>query len=327
VDYVAYFSSLGPTYDNRIKPDVVAPGAGLMSALASRQNSNEKTCETTFKQGTSMATPAVAGAAALIRQYFIDKEGKFWTKACSPSSDMFCTAFTPSGMLLKALLLHSGEAMSLYHEGSSSKDVVLSGKGKPDVYQGYGRVQLSNVLPLPGLSDFQLTVRDMVDIQEKSAVSHYFKVTDPSQPLVITISWYDPPAVSGAAKALVNDLDLLLKLPDKKGTIYGNFKKKRDDVNNNERIVIQNPVKGKYKAIVKAKALPVGGHQRFAFVLTYGGKPLDTQEIAQFLEEKREQEQMEGVERASVTERVAFRVKTFIDQAFAHARNFFKGAE
>lgn len=253
-----------------------------MSAQASNQNSNEKTCDTTFKQGTSMASPAAAGAALLIRQYFQDKDKKFWTKACNPSDDLFCTAFTPTGMLLKALLIHSGESMSLYREGNSDKDVKLSNSGKPDVYQGYGRVQLSNILPLPGKTSFQLTVRDMVDIAEKSSVTHHFKVTDSLQPLVVTICWYDPPAVSGAAKALMHDLDLILKLPDGKGKILGNLESNRDTVNNVERIVIKNPDKGKYQAKVKARALPVSGRQRFSFVLTYAGKPLKAKEVDEY---------------------------------------------
>jgi hypothetical protein len=32
IDYVAYFSSKGPTYDGRIKPDLVAPGHMVESA-------------------------------------------------------------------------------------------------------------------------------------------------------------------------------------------------------------------------------------------------------------------------------------------------------
>lgn len=318
VDYVAYFSSMGPTYDKRIKPDIVAPGAGLMSALASKQDSNDKTCDTTFKQGTSMATPAAAGAAALLRQYFQDHEKKFWTKVCSPSDDMFCQAFTPSGMLLKALLLHSGEAMSLYNEGSDDKNVQLSKKfGKPDFYQGYGRVQLSNVLPLPGKTSFQLTVRDMVDVEEKTTVTHLFEVTDSSQPLVVTISWYDPPAASGAAKALVNDLDLVLNRPNGKSSLYGNLKKKGDHVNTNERISIQKPEKGKYKVKVKANALPVSGRQRFAMVLTYAGKPLSTKEVAQM------QIQMKGQGGASLTTRVSSRVKAMARSAWTRVLNFF----
>jgi hypothetical protein len=177
----------------------------------------------------------------------------------------------------------------LYHEGSADKDVDLSGGkyGEPDFYQGYGRVQLSNVIPLPGKTSFQLTVRDMVEVEEKSSLTHYFKVKDSSQPLVVTISWYDPPAASGAAKALVNDLDLVLKRPNGKSALYGNMMKKGDHVNTNERISIQKPEKGKYKVLVGANALPVSGRQRFAMVLTYAGKPLDTEEIVLFQMKKK----------------------------------------
>jgi subtilisin family serine protease len=335
IDYVAYFSSLGPTYDNRIKPDIVAPGAGLDSVQAAKQGSNAKTCETTLKQGTSMATPAVAGAAALLKQYFQDQEGKFWTKACSPSSDSFCNALTPSGMLLKALLIHSGEPMSLYH-GDKSKDVSLSTKGEPDVYQGYGRVQLSNVIPLPGQTNFQLTVRDLVDVQEKTAVTHYFEVTDSSQPLVVTISWYDPPAVSGASKALMNDLDLVLVLPGGKGKVYGNFGKKRDTVNNNERIFIKKPTKGTYAVNVEANSLPVAGHQRFAFVLSYAaGGPVSTKKITEHLLEQLQQKEklvpvvvveefpQELVDEKQQQKSLKEHLSAGVGKAWAHVRDFF----
>ena len=55
--------------DGRIKPDIVVPGESLYSAKGHRHSSSE-TCDLVYKQGTSMATPVAAGAAALIRQYF-----------------------------------------------------------------------------------------------------------------------------------------------------------------------------------------------------------------------------------------------------------------
>jgi hypothetical protein len=68
--------------------------------------------------GTSMATPAAAGIALLVRQYFMSSNSSFWTGRCNPA-DKFCGAFTPSGVLVKAILLHSGSAMSKFDGGGT----------------------------------------------------------------------------------------------------------------------------------------------------------------------------------------------------------------
>jgi len=54
------FSSRGPTADGRIKPDIVAPGYGVLSAYAWSQSMYA------FVSGTSFACPLAAGAAALV---------------------------------------------------------------------------------------------------------------------------------------------------------------------------------------------------------------------------------------------------------------------
>ena len=56
------------TYDDRYKPDIIAPGMYVMSADAN--TSDVESCAIANMEGTSMATPIVAGTAALVREYF-----------------------------------------------------------------------------------------------------------------------------------------------------------------------------------------------------------------------------------------------------------------
>ena len=63
---MAGFSSQGPTdVDFRIKPDVVAPGVNVLSSIP-HQFCSAASCFAFF-QGTSMATPHLAGSAAVVK--------------------------------------------------------------------------------------------------------------------------------------------------------------------------------------------------------------------------------------------------------------------
>lgn len=74
---ISIFSSLGPATDGRMKPDVVAPGAGIVSACsqyyygfiasttAAYTQLNGNSYYYDINAGTSMASPFVAGAVAL----------------------------------------------------------------------------------------------------------------------------------------------------------------------------------------------------------------------------------------------------------------------
>jgi len=68
---IASFSSVGPTRDGRIKPDVVAPGEFIASARSINvpESPSDPDSYHRILAGTSMATPHVAGVIALILQY------------------------------------------------------------------------------------------------------------------------------------------------------------------------------------------------------------------------------------------------------------------
>ena len=68
---VATFSARGPTLDGRLKPDVAAPGVGIVSTVPPNKGSGASVLETQTLfygplSGTSMAAPHVSGVVALM---------------------------------------------------------------------------------------------------------------------------------------------------------------------------------------------------------------------------------------------------------------------
>ena len=89
-DLVA-FSSRGPCATGRRKPDVVAPGTFVVSTRSSKIAGNNfgwasypaAKNDYMYDGGTSMATPLVAGAAVLVRQFLCQTAGIKKPSACS----------------------------------------------------------------------------------------------------------------------------------------------------------------------------------------------------------------------------------------------------
>lgn len=134
---------------------------------------------------SNFATPVVAGSLALVRQYFQDWQ--FWALFCNRDYAL-CKkgAFSPSGSLLKAIAIHSGQAISKY-SGYNGKSVVL--KQTPDMYQGYGRMVLDKVLPLVKADDasFTLFVDDSVSLPTLSERRYNVAVNSSSVSFKVTV--------------------------------------------------------------------------------------------------------------------------------------------
>lgn len=235
-NYVAAYSSYGPTYDGRLKPDIISPGDSIRSVLSGDPAS--PTCALTGSTGTSMAAPGAAGMVALIRQYFVDNEGMYWSAVCNQNY-AFCSGFNPSGVLAKAILLHSGSAMLDVNVHSGQQPIAAP----PGNVQGFGRVTLSNVLPLT-IGSMDLFVDDLQTVSDGATNSYAVTVVDSSVPLKVTLSWFDPPAQDGSTStALINDLDLAVTDPT--GNVYyGNGGGSPDTVNNNEQVLQAAPMTG-----------------------------------------------------------------------------------
>ena len=265
VDTISTFSSRGPAVDGRIVPTVTAPGQTIVSARAA----TGALCTVPLSgaadappadgyslytgcSGTSMASPQVAGAVALIHQW--------WRRANAGDE--------PSPAMVKALLVNSAQDIR-------RSDI-------PNKEEGWGRVNLANLFDATAqrlLLD-ESTVLSAVGQQQTLAV----EPVDASRPMKVSLVWTDAPGAPKAAPALVNDLDLTVTGAD--GTAWaGNTfvgGKSRpgggpDRLNNVENVYLDAP-SGAYSINVAAANLPGDGvpgnatptDQDFALVVTNG---------------------------------------------------------
>ena len=246
----------GPTSDGRRKPEVFAPGCDVQSA------SSGTACGTTGATGTSMATPATAGAGMMIRQYF--QQGYY------PGGVPSGNAVTPTAALLKAMLINSA--------------VDMGPGGYPSNAEGWGRILVDNSMYFFGDAR-KLLVSDVRHAGGGLSTGGVFtlpvNVLGSGEQFRVTVVWTEPAATAGASFAPVNDLDLEVEGPG--GTYKGNVFSggvsvvggTRDDRNNVEQVHITNPTPGQYTVRVKGAAVAEGA-QGFAVVATgdiQGGDP------------------------------------------------------
>lgn len=289
VNAIASFSGRGPCSDGRFKPDLVAPathitggapqsfpppspsgtGSALPCFLSIRADeigicglpgsgggsdnvSNFFPVGQQFfteSVGTSHSTPAVAGACALLRQYFINQGRR-----------------PPSPAMTKAYLI------------SSARYVTGSGAGVklPSNNQGMGALDLG--MAFDGAAR---TLRDEVaeDVFTASGQTRTFTGTISNiGSLRVTLAWTDSPG-STIGAALNNDLDLTVTVGRKtyKGNVfngkYSTTGGSADRSNNVESVFLPPGVTGDYTVTVTADninsdAMGTGSvNQDFALVI------------------------------------------------------------
>jgi hypothetical protein len=264
---IVSFSGRGPCFDGRAKPDLVAPaihitggapqsfpppspsgtgsalpcfltinldeigicgvdGGGTIGASNFFPVGQEFFTEST---GTSHAAPAVSGACALLRQYFINQ-------SLSP----------PSPAMTKAYLMNSAR----YVTGAGADDTLWSNN------QGMGELDLGMAFDgVPRILEDELAT----NLFTRSGQTNTFSgtISDPTKPLRVTLAWTDPPGSTTGA-ALNNDLDLTVSIAC--NTYKGNVFKgdhsiaggSADHLNNVESVFLPAGVTGDFTVTVTA---------------------------------------------------------------------------
>jgi len=303
------FSSHGPTWDYRYKPDIVAPGEVFSATepegieldqvtldtgerrLISQTLWPNNNCDTKWGPGTSFAAPTVAGAAALVGQYFFDG---YYPSGRRNGFD----AFNPSGALVKAVIINSGK--DLTSEGSTGNYTDDWGYGGapaavPTFGQGWGRVTLDDTLYFPGDARKFVVLNDVYNGVEADGFTptrtartpsittgdtHSFTIGNVTsdQPLKVTLAWSDPAASPASYYSLVNDLDLVVVSPsgleyygnmsfydgysravNESDTSVSYWPYYGDDRNNVENVIISSPEPGNYTVRVYGYNVPGSG--------------------------------------------------------------------
>ena len=224
---LAGFSSHGPTADGRLAPQVV--GAGVEVHSAAGDGSRE---EYQSFSGTSMASPAVAGLAALL----MDAVPAHRERPALARARLMASAIRPDVWLDDAAAFPAdnsngpGVLQTQYGLGKASARTSVFDRDRPDGWTSGSAI-----------SELEDGEYAWVDID----------VPDGASRLDLVLNWDEPPADT-LASAVLNDLDLWLGHgvdcePEPCGEHASTSR-----VDNVEWIVVRNPAPGTHRAKVAA---------------------------------------------------------------------------
>lgn len=202
-----------------------------------------------------MAAPGVAGAALLVRQYFVDGFSPSGTK--KPED-----GFDPSGALVKAVILNSGRVMLGRDNGSS-----VFPSTEFDESQGFGLISLVDGLYLKDKSKGKVLVWDREPLTSGQEWKESFKLGKcEAAHTSVTLTYFDKENSSTSCNpCLVNRIDLTIEKDGE--TYYPNGLSGADKKNNSQRIRVPHVEGDLITVKVRATNL-VTSEQKFALVVS-----------------------------------------------------------
>lgn len=262
-DTISDWSSRGPTADQRYKPDLTTPGGRatqqtdpwryFITSAYPGPTWGQPSCYIGGMVGTSMATPAAAACAALVRQYY--SKGFYPSGQPNPADSIY-----PSGALIKATLMLSTRDMT-------------NVSGYPNYNEGWGRICLDDALYFSGDARKLWIDENKTGVDTGDSVKYSIKVNSSTQSFKIVLCWHDTAAAPGANPTLVNNLNLRVKDPSNQIYWGNNFSGGQsvpggsaDTRNNVEVFLLNSPAVGVYEITVLAANIPTGGRQPYAIV-------------------------------------------------------------
>ena len=233
-DLNASFTSWGPSDDDRMKPDISAPGCQVGGDGGVRSLGSGSDTAYSVKCGTSMASPTVAGICALILEDW---------------RNLYPTDPDPRNSTFKALLAHT------------AVDIEEAG---PDYKTGYGSVRAD-----AAIDQLRTGFLFEADVDQSSSYFATVIVGPGDTELKVTMAWDDAPSTPLAAPVLVNDLDLVVLSPTgvraypwtlgglaSPGSLA--IQSMENHVDNIEQVFVQNPQQGAWLVEVRGTNVPQG---------------------------------------------------------------------
>jgi subtilisin-like proprotein convertase family protein len=247
------FSSRGPAPTGRLKPEIVGPGTHIVGTKPQHGDyTGEGVCTGTFpvgsafysiSSGTSHSTPAIAGIAALFREWYRQNVGGGTT--------------VPSPAMTKAVIAQSGTDLVGGNNGAGGANTSV-----PNQIQGWGLANIQRALAGPAQRYF----RDQQDVfgATGESLTRVFTVQDTGQPVRVTLAFTDAFGPVGV-NPVVNDLNL--SVTGAAGTFKGNVFSDglsatggtADPINNLESVYLPAGTSGNFSVEVAAANIAGNG--------------------------------------------------------------------